>query len=42
MKYELQAIQFVLNMLKGSLNFARGPLKLQKDIKLEEIKERKN
>jgi hypothetical protein len=28
-------------MLEGSLKFARAPFKLQKAIKLEEIKERK-
>jgi hypothetical protein len=42
MKYELQAFQFALNMLEGSLNFARAPFKLQKTIKLEEIKKRIN
>jgi hypothetical protein len=41
MKYELQAFQFALNMLEGSLNFAKAPFKLKKTIKLEEIKERK-
>jgi hypothetical protein len=28
-------------MLKGTLNFARAPFKLEKAIQLEEIKERK-
>jgi hypothetical protein len=42
MKYELQAFRFPLNTLEGSLNFARAPFKLQKTIKLEEIKKRKN
>jgi len=41
MKHEFQAFQFALNMLKSSLNFARAPFKLQKAIKLKEIKERK-
>ncbi len=41
MKYEFQAFQFALNMLGGSWNFVRAPLKLQKAIKLEEIKKRK-
>jgi hypothetical protein len=41
MKYELKAFQFALNMLEGSLNFARALFKLQKAIKLKEIKERK-
>jgi len=42
MKYELQAFQFALNMLEGNLNFARAPFKLQKAIKLKEIKKTKN
>jgi hypothetical protein len=37
MKYEPQAFQFALNMLEGSLNFARAFFNLQKTIKLEEI-----
>jgi len=42
MKYEFQAFQFAFNMLERKLNFARTPLKLQKAIKSEEIKEGKN
>jgi len=42
MKYELQAFQFALNMLEDNFNFVRAPFKLEKTIKLEEIKKTKN